>query len=384
MKYFAFLAIALSTCTAFAAATPWAQIDSPNFSSLPHQVQSIIDDDRNYFLLISFPPSVGLDFRTPLKLKNSLAVDGWGKTQIGHNMVAWSCKTTDGRWHRAATGFTGENSNQSKDLIMAGWGLASLIAVFSDGYLTPTSTAAEIIRKKHQKSALRFIGLEITPQQCDRVVRFVRQFANSNGATMFGLSGDVNKMEGGGCGSFATAVLEQLRTFNSITPYFWKRFPLPTRLMGKGDSIPTNTLLPSSWLKASQGKDKVSFQRLLNSPWGMTISDTSSHNLTIVDPEMMLYMMKIMQETSYDELDSRDVNVLKKQNKIVVKRMEENFNSDHAGQVGLTFEEIKINYDHRTQAISPAARQVVNTLNNGGLSPRVDVMETSLGVIYEK
>lgn len=383
MKSVLFAVVTILSQVTWAAATPWSDIDSSKFSTLPYQIQNIIPDDRSYFVLISFPPKTGLDFRTAEKLKASLAVAGWGKTNIGHNMVAWSCKGTDGKWHRAATGFTGENSEQSKELILAGWGLATFISVFTDGYLTPTSTAAEIIDKKQAKTPMRYFGLEITSTQCDNVVSFVKKFSKSKGATQFGLSGDVNKMQGGGCGSFVTAVLEKLGTFNKITPYFWKKFQLPNRLMGMGDEIPVETLIPTSWLESDADK-KISFNRLINSTWMMTISDVSDYSLTVVDPEMVLYMIKSMDEANYSLLHAKYVEKFTKQNTIYVQRLEEEMYTEHPGQKSGVYEKVTAKFDHRTKAIGPASTAVIKALHKQGLKPRVESVGSSLGLIYEK
>ncbi len=383
MKTIFFTVITILSQSGWAAATPWAEIDSSKFSSLPYQVQNIIDDERSYFLLMSFPPKTGLDFRTAEKLKSSLAVAGWGKTNIGHNMIAWSCKGTDGKWHRAATGFTGENSEQSKDLILSGWGITTFVTVFTDGYLTPTSTAAEIIEKKQAKTPMRYFGLEISASQCDAVVGFTKKFAKSKGATQFGLSGDVNKMQGGGCGSFVTAVLEKLNVFNKVTPYYWKKFKLPNRLMGMGDEIPVDTSIPESFLMSDADK-KISFNRLINSTWMMTISDVSDYSLTVVDPAMVLYMIKSMDEANYALLDAKYVEKFTKQNTLYVQRLEEDMYSDHPTQKGAVYEKITANFDHRTKAIGPASVNIIKSLHKQGLEPRVSAIGKSLGLIYEK
>ncbi len=383
MKSVFLLAFSLIASMAHAQ-TPWADIDSSKFSALPWQIQNVIDEDRSYFFLLSFPPKVGLDFRTAEKLKSSLAVSGWGKSDIGHNMVVWSCKGTNGKWHRAATGFTGENSEQSKEMIKNGWGLTTFVSVFTDGFLTATNEAEAVIAKKQKESPMRYVGIEITPKQCDAVVSFVKKFAQSKGATQFGLSGDINKMEGGGCGSFAAAVTDKLGVFNKLSPYLWKKFSIPNRLLGKRTDIPLDTRIPVPILTSKVEEKKVSFQLLLNSTWMMTPKDNSTFSLTIVDPIMIVYMLKEIQEVNYSLLDSRYVDVLKKQNKITVKRSEEDMHSDHGNQKKVVTEKVTAKFDYRTEGMSPLARSLGTSLVKQGFYPRAEYVDTSLGLIFER
>ncbi len=74
-------------------------------------------------------------------------------------------------------------------------------------------------------------------------------------------------------------------------------------------------------------------------------------------------------------LEERNVNVLRKQNMITVKRLE-----DTNQRVS---EKVTVNYDSRTKSIASQATQMAKTLETNGLKPRVDSMETSLGLIFE-
>lgn len=116
----------------------------------------------------------------------------------------------------------------------------------------------------------------------------------------------------------------------------------------------------------------------------MTISDVSDYSLTIVDPEMVLYMMKIMDEANYDLLDSKYVEKFTKQNKIYVQRLNGEMQSEPGNHNSSIYELITDKFDHRTKAIKPASAAVIKALHNQGLQPRVESVGSSLGLIYEK
>ena len=112
---------------------------------------------------------------------------------------------------------------------------------------------------------------------------------------------DPSRFEGGGCGSFATAVLEKSGLFGDrkIPDFFRNSLRARSLLFGKGLQNPEETSFPDELLE-QQGK--ISKEKLfLASSWN-PFSGESGSPISFIDPEMTILFLKTIYRFSLEDL----------------------------------------------------------------------------------
>lgn len=264
-------------------------------------LKSHIRSDRNYVFWVMVPPQHPLDLRNADGFRKWMIATPPAEMSISHNMVAWRCRAADGRMVEGATGMTGEGSDQASKLIHRGFGLSSFLAVFTDGYLNPSWEVDQYVKKHLEKRGAVFSGFEVSEENCANMDAFVHEFVlhPAEPFKRFGLLPSPDRMEGGGCVTFASELLKRAGVLETVIPSFYREIRAREDLMGGNlERLPVQVELPEMpWLGGRARS--ISLRKLMTSAWERR--GAKMQTLRLMDPEKMIYALK----TFADEYLSR-------------------------------------------------------------------------------
>lgn len=322
---------------------------------------------KSYVLLVSRLPSIVLDFRSNQGLRNSINTFNFQRDyHPGHEMIGWSCQM-NGSTYTSFIGFSGESNNQSTELLNKGWGLTSLLATFTDGYIQTPNDLEERFQyfneefEKNPKGPFYLIAnlFEITTKDCESLIREVYRYTSNpeKPTTKFGLLVDPKKNEGAGCGSFAIHFFEKVKAFENISEQFKRHYKMPYYLFGKGEDLPDSVSIPESIQRITYN-EKVSKVKLISYDW----SPSSDLNLEaqMVDPELVIFWQKKFFEAFFKnnkKLSNFDYNFFRKKTKRGHWELIDDIYNN--GQAQSKYIEIDDNYDFYTQSL---AKRAINDL----------------------
>jgi hypothetical protein len=243
--------------------------------------------ENNELLIFANPSLRRISWETPSKsLKSAINSEfhnqiahgnpGTVTASVGHIVVRFRCRDSNGRTHDEWTGMTGQNdfSETSDDLFKKKIGLGTLFKSYADGSIDPPKKSlGQVVnyrgrlerdvdgRKRRVLPA--FLRVPLDTDSCDSVVRLLKTFrAQSwdkvtpvtelrarprNEVLNFGFAYDAYDSYrdrqrrgsvaplGGGCTSFAMAFLKVAGAFEPIFEQRWKkRLKISEKLIGDG------------------------------------------------------------------------------------------------------------------------------------------------------
>jgi len=250
-----------------------------------------LSPERDYVTWIIAEPESVMDLRSAENFRTSFMSSVTDSKLISHMMIAWSCHDEKGKRLVGGTALTGEDDEQTKKMIMDGWGMTPLYSVFTDGHLdTARGIGMMVTMTSKFKVPLAHVSFEVTREKCQNMLKFFKTFLThpKKPYTRFGLNLDPMKFEGGGCGSFATALLSKAGVLTSVLPHFWRELRASQYLMGLGlGYLPTNVELK---LPREFGNrfNYVWLGDLQQLPW--TANDGPL--IRLVDPEMGILSLR--------------------------------------------------------------------------------------------
>lgn len=319
---------------------------------------------KSYVLLVSRLPSIVVDFRTNQGIRNSINTFNFQKNyHPGHEMIGWSCKM-NGSTYTSFIGFSGESDNQSTELLNKGWGLTSLLATFTDGYVQTPNDLEERFQyfnqefEKDPKGPFYLMAnlFEITAKDCESLIREVYRYTSNpeKPTKKFGLLVNPEKNEGAGCGSFAIHFFEKIKAFENISQQFKRQYKLPYYLFGKGEDLPSSVEIPESIQRVSVDQ-KVSKVKLISYDW----SPSKDLNLDaeMIDPELVIFWQKKFFEEFFknnQQPPNYNYSFFKKKAKRGHWELIDDIYNN--GQAQSKYIEIDDNYDFHTQSLAKRAK----------------------------
>lgn len=258
------------------------------------QLERTMLPDKNYIFWINVPPQHPMDMRSSEYFRRWMMAVPKSELSISHNMVAWRCKDASGKTVMGATGMTGQNDKQELKMFLKGYGLTVFLSTFTDGHLNSINEVNAYINKNLKKRGAIFAGYEVTQEECSAMQDFLHKFVDhpSKPYMNFGLLPDPEKMEGGGCVTFASALLQHAGLLHSVVPQFYRKIFATHYLMGGNLKPVVNTKIPSlDWLHGK--KYRVRMSKLYHNRWDQENSVVPGFaEMNIMDPEKMTYSLK--------------------------------------------------------------------------------------------
>jgi hypothetical protein len=149
--------------------------------------------------------------KTSFMEKVSQALWGYDLNSVGHVQFAWYCNTRNDLY-TGATGYTGEENDQVKEMVEQGWGLTAMLADFNDGSFEPEDYITEDLESSwHNEDGFFWMGVEVTKEQCFNAQFFLEDFMQKAPST-FSFNRDPDKFEGGVCSSIAASFFRNAKT----------------------------------------------------------------------------------------------------------------------------------------------------------------------------
>lgn len=266
-----------------------------NLSSL----RKSLKPKSNYLIIQALEPRLPMDLRSPEHFKQSvmsigLVNLGTNSIGIGHVYMSWRCNI-DGQMREGSVGMTGENEGQFESLVDSGHGLGAFFAKFTDGHLqTPELLDLEF----EEELPVHTFAVEVDSSTCRNAVSFVRNFLfhPTKPYTSFGFIQDPEKFQGGGCGSFGTAVMQKSGMFGGlpIAKDFWRTLSTNSNLYGYNLEAPEDT---EPFNFGRKDSNSVSLVRLFASSW-----NGKGAPLRVMDPEMALLFLKTAYRMTLEDI----------------------------------------------------------------------------------
>jgi hypothetical protein len=204
-----------------------------SFKSLEKKLSS----DRDYVTWIIAEPKTAMDLRSAENFRTSFMSSVTDSKSISHMMIAWSCHDERGKRLVGGAALTGEDGDQTQKMILGGWGMTPIYAVFGDGHLDTAQGIGMMVGVTSKyKVPVAHVSFEVTRENCQNMLKFFKTFLAHprKPYTRFGLNLDPLNFEGGGCGSFAAALLSKAGVLTTVIPHFWRGLRASQYLMGMG------------------------------------------------------------------------------------------------------------------------------------------------------
>lgn len=332
-----------------------------------------LSPDRNYVVLIKKAPQYVFDFRSAEQLRRSLLTMDRSSMDLGHAMVAWQCQGPRGQLVQGATGQTGEHLGQSRRMLKSGWGMSTFLSTFTDGYLNIPVEVNDTIEKANKRKALRFLAIEISLGDCRKMLGFLSKYIEhpSQPHRHFGMNEQPLSFKGGGCGSFALALLDQAGVLKTLLPHLWRNVDVPTHLLGVGSELPPHT----NYYEKIPYLQQVSVGSLESDLWICRPGWAPCHILRLPDPELILFMMSAVEAAA---VQARGLG-LDPEARVVQYVSDPMQRSYSIGR-----QTINQGFDVQTQKIAQASKNLIrNHLQNSG-SLRVAKLLNASGLVIEK
>ncbi|MGZ3669364.1 MAG: hypothetical protein ACXWR4_05645 [Bdellovibrionota bacterium] len=307
--------------------------------------------DRNYLVWVHVPAQHPMDLRSSETFRRWVIATPLLEFTISHNMVAFRCKNPGGQFVTGATGMTGANNLQDAKALLAGYGLSVFFATYLDGHLNPESEVASYVTTNLAKRGVVFGAFEVTDEQCGAMQGFLSDFVNHPNRPFerFTSLGDHEKFEGGGCVTFASALMNKAGVLDSVIPSFFREMYAARYLLG-GNLAPQDQVLPPAtpWLRGK--RRSISINLIWNNPWDAAPEDFPGYaNLHQMDPEKMLYALKqfgnVALENESGGARSRDARMLAESPLGARVSLTANNLEDPGGPLDFTYTTIDDNFD---------------------------------------
>ncbi len=201
-----------------------------------------LEPGRAYAVLVHLPAPAVIDLSEPDRARRGLAgllnpiATARAGTTLGHSMIGWHC--ADGR--AGLVSQTGAHDGQGLRMLLAGWGVGTLLAEFGDGMLYRLADLPRPYHALEARSGVRVAAFEITPEGCQTMRRALAGYIThpAQPARRYTMVPDPAAMQGAGCGSFALWLAGQGGLFRGIEPAFHRDVPLADSYLGRGRSLP--------------------------------------------------------------------------------------------------------------------------------------------------
>ncbi len=217
------------------------------------------DPESNYVFIFVYRSAAYLDWSSPSNLAWTSIQSEIAKkvnsdaSSIGHAQIAWHCHDKGGNLVSGATGQTGDSNDQDIGLLLKGWGLSILDAVFTDGMLESEQVVESRMKIADKTKNFSWMAIKTTSDACLGLSNFVHDYDKSGAAKNYGFPVDPFKFEGAGCTSFANAAVTKTELKIPLSEAWVRHVRVPKKYMGKLDEGHPLTKL----LEMAKNKDEI-------------------------------------------------------------------------------------------------------------------------------
>ncbi len=247
---------------------------------------------RSYVVVLQVPTVRPFDMRDVDRIRDTILANmidapGWldEKRLLGHSVIAWQCRSG-----RGVAAMTGESDGQG--LMMAvggGWGATPLVSAYLDGRVLRDGASFDRYTVAMARGEGAIVAFEVSEQDCQAMRTFLGRFLDHprRPSQHYGLLLDPMRFEGGGCTSFALAMIASSGIWNGGERATYRRIDLYDGVLGRRAAVPAG-IVPYR-VAQSPGEEKiVPFAALYLRSWK---SGAFAETVRIVDPELIFAML---------------------------------------------------------------------------------------------
>lgn len=273
----------------------WEEVND----GLPRILESFsakLNPEADYVTLIAKAPKNVMDLRSAENFRRSIlaipitdASDG-----IGHMMVAWQCHNEEGKLIQGGASMTGEQGSQTINMIKAGWGQTAFLATFSDGSIEGSYATDDVMDEAVQKGMqVAHLTVKVPRKNCQNMLNFLKEFIFAKNQPLYHFGNNLEPLnfEGGGCGSFATALLSKAGVFEKLRPLYWRTLKSSKSLLGGGPEDFKDVILPKNLRDLRR---YVNVGHLQGAAW----TEENGPEMKVLDPEMLLLTLRTIARQS--------------------------------------------------------------------------------------
>lgn len=321
--------------------------------------------EKNYVLVATLFPTKVIDFRSGNGMRDSVNHFNFHKDyHPGHQMIGWKCRV-NGINHTSFTGFNGETKNQIRQMINSGWGLTSMLATYTDGYMEHPGhlenrfqeLVTEFESDSKNKQFMISTVFEIAEEDCNNLVNEIHNYASHPQAPLenFSMMAKPDEYQGAVCNSFVFHLLSQISGFESLPSQVQRNLIFPDHLFGRGQNLPENVNIPDQ-IKALNKRKSLSLLGLIASDWSPTTAEFGKNiEMNLTDPELVIFWQKIFFQSYFDA----NKNSLKHERKWFKQQSRRGFwertQSHYEPASTQTYLEIDSKFDSMTEKLSKTA-----------------------------
>ena len=247
---------------------------------------------RSYVVVLQVPTVRPFDMRDVDRIRDTILANmidapGWldSKRLLGHSIIAWQC-----RIGRGVAAMTGESDGQG--LMMAlggGWGATPLVSTYLDGKVLRDGASFDRYAEAMARGEGAVVAFEVSESDCQAMRTFLARFLTHPGrpSQRYGLLLDPMGFEGGGCTSFALAMIASSGIWNGGERATYRRIDLYDGVFGRRTAVPAG-VIPYRGARSRGDEKIVPFAALYLRSWK---SGAFTGTVRIVDPELIFAML---------------------------------------------------------------------------------------------
>lgn len=247
---------------------------------------------RSYVVVLQVPTVRAFDMRDIDRIRDTILANmidapGWldEKRLLGHAIVAWQCRTG-----RGVAAMTGESDGQGMMMALGGgWGATPLVSTFLDGKVLREGASFVRYTEAMSRGEGAVVAFEVAEHDCQAMRAFLARFLThpDRPSQRFSLLLDPLAYEGGGCTSFALAMIARSGIWKGGERATVRRIRLHDGVLGRRTATPPGVV---PYRRAgSAGEEKiVPFAALFLRSWK---SGNVVETVRVVDPELVFAML---------------------------------------------------------------------------------------------
>lgn len=247
---------------------------------------------RSYVVVMQVPTVRPFDMRDVDRIRDTILANivdapGWldEKRLLGHSIIAWQCNTG-----RGVAAMTGESDGQGLMMsVGGGWGATPLVSIYLDGKVLREGASFERYTQAMARGEGAVVAFEVAERNCQAMRSFLARFLShpDRASRRYGLLLDPLSFEGGGCTSFALALIARSRIWDGGERATYRRIALFDGVLGRRIAVPPG-VVPYRLAPSREAEKIVPFASLYLRSWK---SGEPVETVEIVDPELIFAML---------------------------------------------------------------------------------------------
>ncbi len=247
---------------------------------------------RNYVVVLQVPTVRPFDMRDVDRIRDTILANmidapGWldEKRLLGHSVIAWQCRSG-----RGVAAMTGESDGQGLKMALGGgWGATPLVSAYLDGKVLRAGESFDRYTEAMARGEGAIVAFEVAERDCQSMRGFLARFLThpDRPSRRYGLLLDPIALEGGGCTSFALAMIASSGIWRGGERATYRRIDLHDGVLGRRSTVPPG-VIPYRKAQSPSEEKIVPFAALYLRSWK---SGRVVETVSIVDPELIFAML---------------------------------------------------------------------------------------------